>query len=85
VDIGVEHLFDLVFHLAADEDEAAGRNVVVCGFDEDGVDELDREDREGSEFPEVGFGSGGVREGKGGRTAGGEEAGRSGDGDDGDL
>ena len=27
----------------------------MCVFDEDGVDELDKEDREGSEFPEVGF------------------------------
>ena len=50
VDIGVEHPFDRVFHLAADEGEAAGRN----------VDELDWEHRGGREFPEVRFGNGGV-------------------------
>ena len=78
VDIGVQHFFDQVFHLAAGEDEAAGRNVVVCGFDEDNGDELDREDKEGSEFSEVGFGSWGAREGKGGRTTAGGEGGQGG-------
>ena len=53
VDIGVEHLFDRVFHLAADEGEAAGRN----------VDELDWEHRGGSEFPAVKFGNADVWEG----------------------
>ena len=74
MDIGVEDLFDLELHLVVDEDEAAGRHMVVCGLDEDGTDELFGEDGKGREFPEVGFGGGGVREGKGGRTAaGGEE------------
>ena len=42
---------------------------------QDGVDELNREDREGSESSEVGFESGGVREGEKGRTAAGGEEG----------
>ena len=78
VDIGVEDLFDLPLYLAADEDEAAGGNVVVCGLDENRVDELEREDRVRSEFPEVGLGRGGVREGKRGGTAAGGEEGREG-------
>ena len=45
VDIGVQHFFDLVFHLAAGEDAAAGRSVVVCGFDEDSGDELNSRTR----------------------------------------
>ena len=61
----VEHLFNLPFHLAADEDEAAGRNVVVCRPDEDGVDELDREDREGSGSVSVRAGEKVEREGEG--------------------
>jgi len=39
--------------LATDEDESAGGKVVVCCLDDDGVDELYREDWEGSEFHEV--------------------------------
>ena len=38
--ISIVHLFDLVCHLAADEDEAVGRNVVVCDFNKDGIDGL---------------------------------------------
>ena len=79
VDINVEDAFDLPLHLGADEDEAAGGNVVVCGLDEKRVDKLEREDRVGSEFPEVGLGRGCIREGKrGGTAAGGEEAGEAG-------
>ena len=84
MDIGVEHLFDLVFHLAADEDEAAGRNVVVCGFDEDGVAEPDRAWRTGKGVSSQKLGLGGVAYGRGkevekrARTGrrGGDDAGR---------
>ena len=64
VDIGGEDAFDLPLHLAVDEDEAAGGNVVMCGLDENRVDELEWGDRVGSEFPEVGLGHGRVREGE---------------------
>ena len=78
MDIGVEDALDLGLHLAADEDEAAGGDVVVCGLDEDRVDELEREDRVRREFPEAGLGRGRVREGKRRGTAAGGEEGRDG-------
>ena len=73
---GIEHLLDLPFDLAIDEDKSAGGQVVVCGLDEDGIDELFGQTWEGSEFGEVGVcESGGVGEGRsgGGAAARGEE------------
>lgn len=76
MNVGIEHLLDLPFDLATDEDESAGGQVVVCGLDEDGVDELYGQEWEGSEFGEVGAcEGGGVGEGRsgGGAAARGEE------------
>ena len=74
MNVGIEHLLDLPFDLAADEDKSAGGRMVVRGLDEDGVDELYGEGWVGSEFEEVVVCGGGVWEGRRiGATAGGEE------------
>jgi len=78
VNVGIEHLFDLPFDLAADEDEAASGTVVVCGLDKDGVDEFWGEEWEGIEFAEIGFGRGSVWEDQGGRAAAGGTVGMRG-------
>ena len=64
VNVGIEHLLDLPFDLATDEDESAGGKMVVRRLDENGVDELYGEDWVGNEIEEVGVRGGGVWEGR---------------------
>ena len=79
MNVGIEHLLNLPFNMATDEDESASGKKVVCGLDEDGADELFGEDREGGEFAEVGFwGGSGAWEGIG-KAAAGREGGEGGE------
>ena len=79
MNVGIEHLLNLPFNLAADEDESAGGKKVVCSLDEDGADELFGEDWEGGEFEKVWFwGGSSAREGSGSGAAAGGEGGEEG-------